>query len=324
MDRRKKLVNHSEEVTERILESVARYYGARVFSKPRLADVVDLSSSGLTDPLFNYGLKAHLDFVVTDEEAKALFAVEFDGPYHLSDRSARIRDRKKNSICEQLGLPLARVQDEHVFEEIRGQRYLEWLTDIFFSAKDIREARRDGIVPPMTVIDPMGFLTHSRLEGSRPLFLSGRDRTELIELAKDGLISPPTPAILRGTGNDGASKCLAITVSEDGKALIGKGSLYLRGFGISASEAAEEIALVNLAANVRDYQTDEESYILPCELRNLLVQFIKLCEEKSLSGGITADLGFEFSHRMMNGTAIWRVGSIRGQEEFVHREDSKW
>ena len=77
-----KLLNKSEELTFQKLSSVIKDHGVRLFSKPRVADVLPIDCSGIEDDLFAYCLKAHFDFIVTDSETKPLFAIEYDGPLH--------------------------------------------------------------------------------------------------------------------------------------------------------------------------------------------------------------------------------------------------
>ena len=78
----KKVINFQEAATRRILLKTATRYGAEVFAKMRVADVLGIEGSGLDAALYSYALRAHFDFVVVDEKFLPLFAVEFDGPSH--------------------------------------------------------------------------------------------------------------------------------------------------------------------------------------------------------------------------------------------------
>jgi hypothetical protein len=111
MDRRRALlVNIGEAETDAVLQEVAEKPEVRVFAKPRLADVLNIERSGLSDDLYRYALKAHLDFVVAQQsDGRVHFAVEFDGPYHQDSAVAQRNDAMKNEICERLGLPLLRI-----------------------------------------------------------------------------------------------------------------------------------------------------------------------------------------------------------------------
>ncbi|MGO8907660.1 MAG: DUF2726 domain-containing protein [Solirubrobacteraceae bacterium] len=83
--RRPILVSRGEQVVDGKLASLCQRFGARLFPKVRIADVLPVSKSTLADADFSYALKAHFDFVIADAQNEALLAVEFDGPSHYSD-----------------------------------------------------------------------------------------------------------------------------------------------------------------------------------------------------------------------------------------------
>ena len=66
MDKRKRIMNFHEEVTHTILHKVVEENNARIFTKVRIADVLDITNSGLSKEEFSYAFKAHFDFVVAD------------------------------------------------------------------------------------------------------------------------------------------------------------------------------------------------------------------------------------------------------------------
>ncbi|HZU04334.1 MAG TPA: DUF2726 domain-containing protein [Chloroflexota bacterium] len=82
MDRRKRLLNEYEEVADELLRQAAERCGARVSTKVRVADALEIANSGLSNEEYSYALKSHFDFVVSDGNGKAAFAVEFDGRQH--------------------------------------------------------------------------------------------------------------------------------------------------------------------------------------------------------------------------------------------------
>src|SRR5262245_50313923 len=101
-DRRRPLLNSYEVLTADVLAEAAKVGGAVIAEKVRVADALEIASSGLTDEEYEYALKAHFDFVVvTGEEHTVLFAVEFDGPGHDVPDAAR-RDALKDAICTKL------------------------------------------------------------------------------------------------------------------------------------------------------------------------------------------------------------------------------
>jgi hypothetical protein len=99
----KKLSNRSETKVYEQIVSEAFKYGASVYRKVRVADVIDIQRLP-SRPLGTYALQAHFDFVVSDAEENPLFAVEYDGPGHDNKN-----DRHKDDICLQAGLALFRI-----------------------------------------------------------------------------------------------------------------------------------------------------------------------------------------------------------------------
>ena len=96
----KPLLNRSEAFADERLRRVAETHGARVFVKPRVADVLPIERSGIASDHYSYALRAHFDFVIADEQHKPLFAVEFDGPLHADTKTAA------NDAQEQLVPPV--------------------------------------------------------------------------------------------------------------------------------------------------------------------------------------------------------------------------
>ena len=169
MDRRQPiLANKYERMTSEELEQYAEEHGAEVFRKVKLSDAVEIRGSGLPNALFDYASRAHLDFVIANEESYPQFAVEFDGPHHQSDPDAQERDRKKNAVCRRLGLPLIRIRREHLEEVGIGEEVeiknplgsmlyghysstIGWLTDLWFTREAFFEAQERGELRPRAV-----------------------------------------------------------------------------------------------------------------------------------------------------------------------------
>jgi hypothetical protein len=85
-NRKKILVNQYEQTTDSALNRVAQKQDSRVFAKVRVADVLPIGNSGLSNEQYSYALKSHFDFIFADNEHQPLFAIEFDEPHHLTDR----------------------------------------------------------------------------------------------------------------------------------------------------------------------------------------------------------------------------------------------
>jgi hypothetical protein len=149
VDRRKKILdNRYEETTEKALQRSIAKQNARVLTKVRIADSLNIEKSGLTNEEYSYALKAHFDFVVTDSDTKSLFAVEFDGNQHQYDPDTRQRDKLKNSICDKLGMPLLRIDKEYLSRVERFASVLDWLTEMWFLEQAWDGAYDRGELPP--------------------------------------------------------------------------------------------------------------------------------------------------------------------------------
>lgn len=132
MDRRRKLlVNAGEEKVSGLLSQAVNAHLATVHPKVGLKDAINISSSGLSNELYEYALMAHLDFVIVDKAGKVAFAVEFDEMHHERNFRAISNDQKKDFICERLGLPLIRVASDTLYH-VESIDILGWLTDRYF------------------------------------------------------------------------------------------------------------------------------------------------------------------------------------------------
>src|SRR5262245_23516917 len=102
----KKILNLHEEVSHKRLRKACEKYGASVYPKMRVADVLPIENSGISSDLYRFALQAHFDFLVTDNDHSPLFAVEFDGPRHRTGEQIN-RDERKKKLCEQFHSPFA-------------------------------------------------------------------------------------------------------------------------------------------------------------------------------------------------------------------------
>jgi len=124
-----RLLNYYEEVTYEALARVCESNGARVFPKVRVADVFTLENSGVPSGHFNYGLRSHFDFVVTDRDYQPQFSVKFDGPLHKSSETQRQRDILKDELCEHFDHGLLRINSKYLTPSYRGLDLLTYFVD---------------------------------------------------------------------------------------------------------------------------------------------------------------------------------------------------
>jgi very-short-patch-repair endonuclease len=140
-----KLLNRAEEVVFRELESIVEDNSLRVFSKPRLSDVI-VKDVQLSKEVFDFYTRSHVDFVVTDIATKPLFVVEYDGPFHSNDVQ-QWRDRTKDSLCEEAGLGVLRINSNYVTKRFRGMSVLRWIVEVTELEKWFSNAQDSGHIP---------------------------------------------------------------------------------------------------------------------------------------------------------------------------------
>ncbi|MCZ7611009.1 MAG: DUF2726 domain-containing protein [Ignavibacterium sp.] len=108
----KKISNTSEILTYNEIYAELRETEYVIYQKLPIADVIDTSvKQFLTKKEKNFYEKSHFDFVITDKHHNPVFAIEFDGPYHQIKEEVRLRDVRKNRICQVAELPLLRITD---------------------------------------------------------------------------------------------------------------------------------------------------------------------------------------------------------------------
>jgi len=147
----KKLSNASEMRIYSQITAVADRYGASVYQKVRVADVIDISK--LERPQGTYALQAHFDFVVADDSQRPLFAVEFDGPGHSSTN-----DLRKDEICRQAGLALFRVGLQSSRVDAPRLTFVGYLVHLWFLGIAFSEMQQAGKLPPDEPFCISGFL----------------------------------------------------------------------------------------------------------------------------------------------------------------------
>jgi Protein of unknown function (DUF2726) len=291
MDRRKRiLVNQYEEATHAALRDAASRSGARVFPKVRIADALDIESSGLDRDEYSYALKAHFDFVVDPGDGPVAFAVEFDGSKHDRDAVTIARDGLKNSICERLGMPLLRI-DAGYLRKVGRFTLIGWLAEVWFLNAAFEAAQERGEIPwdeifHYSFILGMGYfdddakfvevdaanpalsieeLKRRRLVLTRPYdpFISTRARIQT--WWRSGLVSNPTPEVVRAIEPEGHAVAIALLPLPTGGSIVGTGRCRPYHFPpVPPIELAEEMAILDVAEKFRRYQRGQ--YALPTPL----------------------------------------------------------
>ena len=203
-DRRKRLlVNEWEARTDAALAEAAERCGVRVFSKVRVADVLDLDRSGVTNEQYRYGLQAHFDFVIAGlEDTKGQFVVEFDESHHLTDHKTISRDRLKAEICDRFDFPLIRIGSSYLRRELRFT-LIGYLVEVWHLERAFREAQESGQIPWDEPFDPALIVCGSDsianvMKGERPkldfpYWLERPARLQFVAAEAKGLVLSRTP-----------------------------------------------------------------------------------------------------------------------------------
>lgn len=184
----KKIMNLHEEATYRELHDIASEYGYSVHVKMRIADVFSITNSGLRDDLYSFALKAHFDFTVCDENNFPIFAVEFDGPSHLTKDQIR-RDDKKNQICALFDFPMLRIESNHLLKRYNKASLLRWIISAWELQKSFDEGQEKGQIPLEEDFDPI-LLWHpgKTIEEIHPHWIALKPRLHIQKLHESGRI----------------------------------------------------------------------------------------------------------------------------------------
>lgn len=106
------MLNPGEQALYRELQARTQGLGVMVAPKMRVLDSLEPGLMvGLSQQERDYTFRAHFDMVVVGVDSfRPVAAVELDGATHEQDPLTMARDRLKNSICMNAGLPLLRVR----------------------------------------------------------------------------------------------------------------------------------------------------------------------------------------------------------------------
>lgn len=206
MDR---FLNSYEAVTYDKLRAVTEPVGAHVFSKVRLADVIPVNNSGISNEEFSFSLKSHVDFLVTNSDHNIQFCVEFDGPTHRQSAQIR-RDELKNQLLTKFQVPFIRINSRYLEDRYRGLDLLTYFVDVWFLAQAFNEAQERGQIPPEEMFDPTFIISDGQPNGKKwPYWISIELQADIQRMFKKHLIEQPSPSDWIGMDDRGNYRCLA-------------------------------------------------------------------------------------------------------------------
>jgi hypothetical protein len=251
------LVNGHEVLTDRELGRAAEQAGFRVAPKVRIADVLPIDRSGLSNEHYRYALQAHFDFVVTEgDERIPQFAVEFDGPMH-DDAKVAARDAMKDAICDWFEFPLLRI-DGTFLRRVRRNSLVGLLVDAWAAYQGFLAAQEAGTMPRDEPWCYFGVFQMDEATGKvyAPLALDSAGRGLIQQLCMNGETKSFAPTSLtrhpRGKTMPTVYTSYAMVELADGTFVTAEGNVRAFRFPpIYPWELAEDLAIENLRMRLR-------------------------------------------------------------------------
>lgn len=241
----------SEKRTYDVLLTVVSAHGANVFGKVRVADVLKIDNSGIPNDLYKYALQSHFDFVVTDSGYAPQFAVEFDGPYHVTPVQ-RKRDQSKNDLCTHFELPLLRVNDDYLDKSFAQTDMLSWLANGWFCWCDYEKQKSLGRIDFYDTFDPRFVVSFPGCDREFPLWLSRFNQGWLRKQFFQERIPDFGASHVVVKAADGSFRAIAWILTSSQGGAVSRASMQAQRFPVGIREATEELALYGLKSKARD------------------------------------------------------------------------
>lgn len=246
-------LNRYEAITYGKIREVADNFGAHVFSKVRLADVIPINNSGISDKEFTYALKAHVDFLVTDKNQEPQFCVEFDGPTHKESVQIQ-RDYIKNELLKRFNMPFIRVNARYLEDKYRGFDLLSYFVDLWFLSAAFDDAQESGLIHWDEPFDPNFVYSDGSKNGKKwPYWLSLNIQLKIQSLCKLGKIVQPVPSHWIGSDHHNNLRCLAwLFISDDECVFIETGMRRHLFHAVCQTDLLSQIAIYDLYASLKE------------------------------------------------------------------------
>jgi hypothetical protein len=241
----KQLMNLPESVTDQRLREVCDDFGAKVYPKVRVADVLEIENSGIDNDQYRYALQAHFDFVIADADDRPLFVVEFDGRSH-SEPEAKKRDGLKNALCDRFDVPLLRINRHYLNSSFSKWDLLRWFATVFFIKhswdQDVAAGR---ISPEDSIFDP-AFVSVRTKSGSRSLELERHALAEFGRLFRAQELPWHVPDWITAQGEDRTLRAIAWIAVSENEAAFAKTAMQPHNLGDWVQFAVRGIVLTQL------------------------------------------------------------------------------
>lgn len=243
-------MNKPEELAHSKIKRVCDDWDAQVSPKVRVADVLRVDGSGISDVDFEFALKAHFDFLVTDGRMLPLFAVEFDGPAHTTRRQRR-RDDIKNKLCEQFELPLLRIKAKHLEQRYRELDLLTWFIEVWFLGRAFDAAQQRGEIPGEEGFSP--WLLSGPLGSTKefPLWLGLEQQLWIKGEARNHGWQDAVSTSLVGSDRRGNIRGVACLRVDDSVGVLTETAMRAQFFDVPRTELVEDLLTFQIAEELR-------------------------------------------------------------------------
>lgn len=283
MSKLKKILNLHEEAVHLRLKDVCEKHGANIYSKVRLADVLPIEDSGISDTEYKFALQSHFDFVVTNDTHDPFFAVEFDGPLH-SDKKQQARDNLKNELCKRFSFSLLRINSNYLKKAYRGMDLLSWFVEVWFASVWFEKAQASGEVPYDEIFMPQMMVNIPGYDKQFPLWLSALIRNKIRELRFSEKIIDMVPSLIIGRSEDGIYRALSYIRVTKEKGIIVDTAMQAQNFPVPQVDALDELVVFQLYEKLQETLENGEDLIPIQEIADMISNFKEKYEMRRAFG----------------------------------------
>ena len=241
----KKILNLSEHLTHSRLNEICAEYDAVVYARVRLADVLPIENSGISDSDYRFALQYHFDFIVASVDTTPLLAVEFDGPLHGTP-TQKARDRIKNRLSERFELPLLRINSSFVIQKYRNMDLLGWIIQVWFLQKSFDEQQRKGYIPEEEIFDPFMIICNVGESERFPFWLSAPLLIKIRKLHETDRCLDFAPSHLHGFDDEGNHEVITWLRINNDSAIMTTVSMRKQNFNVLLFDLMSELAVYEI------------------------------------------------------------------------------
>ena len=273
-ERKNRLFNKSEETVYQQLIKSESISQSNVFSKIRIADVINITNSGISKNWYSYALKAHFDFVICDDSFMPKFVIEFNGPSHL-DEKKKMQDDIKAGLCKRFDLPLLQINDRYLKPNY-GEKLslLAWILDIYYIQKEFDIAQEKGDISWEEDLHPL-FIYISDLNGNSSCryAIGDNSRLKLQNLYEQNKLLDSTPSGIIGYDKNGVFRGCSFISVDNNFCIYTDSAMRNYNFPAKLNFLFEEILIINLEKKIDNYLLNNKG-LMPLE--NALERALKL------------------------------------------------